>query len=302
MRESLSPSTQTAYRSIFEKYAKFVARLETNNSNSTANITPELVALFIADCYKQGLAVATVQTYISALGFFAKLKGLTDVSQTFAIKRMLSGYQKKHISCDTRLPITPIILSKLIHSLPFVCKSMFSRVLVKAMYLLAFHAFLRIGEITGTKDNHGNCIRKENVKILSSPDEQNKHIELTFSTFKHSAGKHIPTIVIKENSIQNLCPVKAICDYCNLRDSKDGPFFKFMDDSPVSRQYFTQHLQASLAWAGYDYKHYKGHSFRIGAATTAAEKGINEEKIQAMGRWHSAAYKKYIRIHSITLD
>ncbi len=40
---------------------------------------------------------------------------------------------------------------------------------------------------------------------------------------------------------------------------------------------------------------YAGHSFRIGAATTASYYGIPEALIKTMGRWESAAYLLYIR-------
>ncbi len=37
------------------------------------------------------------------------------------------------------------------------------------------------------------------------------------------------------------------------------------------------------------------HSFRIGAATTAAHKGLSQQQIQELGRWSSEAFKSYIR-------
>lgn len=43
----------------------------------------------------------------------------------------------------------------------------------------------------------------------------------------------------------------------------------FQDKSPVSRHYFNQQLKISLNYLDYDTKLYKGHSFRIGAATLA---------------------------------
>ena len=40
---------------------------------------------------------------------------------------------------------------------------------------------------------------------------------------------------------------------------------------------------------------YKEHSFRIEAATLAAESGFSDAQIRLLGRWRSNAFRKYIR-------
>ena len=43
-------------------------------------------------------------------------------------------------------------------------------------------------------------------------------------------------------------------------------------------------------------KRYSGHSFQIGAATTAAEVGLEDSLIKTLGRWESSAYLLYVRV------
>ena len=55
-------------------------------------------------------------------------------------------------------------------------------------------------------------------------------------------------------------------------------------------------VRAALQKAGVKDQDYCGHSFRIGAATTAARKGVEDSIIKTLGRWESVAYLQYVRI------
>jgi hypothetical protein len=52
--------------------------------------------------------------------------------------------------------------------------------------------------------------------------------------------------------------------------------------------------QGNLLEAGYDPSRFSGHSFRRGAASSAAQAAFTEYKIQQLGRWRSDTYKLYI--------
>ena len=94
----------------------------------------------------------------------------------------------------------------------------------------------------------------------------------------------------------DLCPVSAMLAYLLLRGRRNGTLFVFGDGRPLTRQRFVSAVRDALRQAGVDAGRYAGHSFRIGAATTAAVGGLVDSTIQTLGRWKSLAYLEYIRI------
>ena len=94
----------------------------------------------------------------------------------------------------------------------------------------------------------------------------------------------------------DVCPVNALLQYIGVRSSTAGPLFIFHNGQFLTRPLLVSHLQRALQQAGLEHKYFNGHSFRIGAATTAAQCGIEDSLIQTLGRWKSDAYKIYIKI------
>ena len=52
-------------------------------------------------------------------------------------------------------------------------------------------------------------------------------------------------------------------------------------------------MLAALVLAGIDASAYNGHSFHIGAVTTAAASGVSDSQIKTLGRWSSDAFQSY---------
>ena len=92
-----------------------------------------------------------------------------------------------------------------------------------------------------------------------------------------------------------LCPVTAVLGYLAIRPPSIGPLFLFEDGIPLSRTRLITHMRAALSQAGVNTVGYSGHSFRIGAASTAARAGFSDSFIQTLGRWKSAAFSTYMR-------
>ena len=62
----------------------------------------------------------------------------------------------------------------------------------------------------------------------------------------------------------------------------------------LSRPRLIQSLHQALNAAGVDCSGFSGHSFHIGAATTAVEMGLSNTFTQTLGRWKSAVFTLYI--------
>ena len=76
-------------------------------------------------------------------------------------------------------------------------------------------------------------------------------------------------------------PSGGYAAYMVIRGRAAGPFFRFASGSPLSSVQFVRRVREALKPYGVDMSKYSGHSFRIGAATTAASVG----KIPSSRHW-----------------
>ena len=100
--------------------------------------------------------------------------------------------------------------------------------------------------------------------------------------------------VVIGRSGNDLCPVSALLLYLARRGNKPGPLFIWKDGSPLSKSKFVTEVRRALSLANLPAASFAGHSFRIGAATTAATAGLEDSTIQTLGRWKSSSYLLYV--------
>ena len=75
-----------------------------------------------------------------------------------------------------------------------------------------------------------------------------------------------------------------------------GTLFRTKNGVALTNERSMQAVRVALSAAGLNSATYSGHSFRIGAATTAALCGIEDSTIKILGRWASDAYCVYIQM------
>ena len=264
-------------------------------------ISPPTLALFIAYLLDRHYASSTVNTYVSAIGYSHKLAGLHDPTKTFFINQMLKGYGKIGFRLDSRLPITLPILHRIVCAASELADSFFNTCQFQAMCLFAFYTFARVGEITASASD--TTIHLHQVSKLVNDTQETEACKVTFLNYKHNYNQSPFSLVISRQT--TCCPVQHLLAYLQARGHNPGPLFQMPNGqmpngSPVPRSIFTDKLSTVLKFCSLDPSRYKGHSFRIGAATHAADKRMSDAQIRAMGRWKSSAFLKYIRLQSMS--
>ena len=89
--------------------------------------------------------------------------------------------------------------------------------------------------------------------------------------------------------------------FLSLRGEKVDPVFLLEGGQPCDKGLLDSFLRRSVLAAGLDVNHYKGHSFRIRAATSAAAAGHSDADIQRLGRWKSRAFQRSVRIPKLNV-
>ena len=135
---------------------------------------------------------------------------------------MLKGYGKVSTRLDTRLPITVSILERMWANCTLVLDSGYIACMFKAICATAFYAFLRIGEITATKQAP-EVIQLSQLTKLSNTSGFIASEKLTFHQFKHHYNQS-PICIILSHQV-GFCPVETLLKYCSVRGSVPGPLF-----------------------------------------------------------------------------
>ncbi|XP_069138811.1 uncharacterized protein [Argopecten irradians] len=293
LNKSLSSSSRVTYSRAWATFSVFA-----NNNHiipDSSSVNSSHIACFISELHAKGFAPKTISTYVSAVAYVHKLLHNQDPTDSFLIKKLICGAYRASPSTDTRLPFDVDTLNKLLAALEFVATSPFELVLFRSMFLFAFNAFARVGEIADTGKQE-NLVHYENIMLSRSELTGNEEVVVHFYEFKHNLDKTRHTVTFGHGPT-NHSAIKALTEYIVFRGTSAGPLYLYLNGKPVKRQHFDKTLHAALKYCNLDSRFYKEHSFRLGAASYAAlQLHYSDAEIRTLGRWKSNAFKKYIRL------
>ena len=114
------------------------------------------------------------------------------------------------------------ILERICDNCTLVLDSGYIACMFKAMCSTAFYAFLRIGEITATKQAP-DVIQLSQLTKLSNTSGFTASVKLTFHQFKHHYNQSPISIIISRQA--GVCPVDNLLRYFQYVAQCQGPYF-----------------------------------------------------------------------------
>ena len=139
---------------------------------------------------------------------------------------------------------------------------------------LFFYGFLRSGEVVVPSEAEFDPSQHLTYEDIAVDDKkQPSFITVMIKQSKTDPFRKGVTVGIGR-ARGPICPLVAILSYMARRKPRKCPLFMFEDRRPLTRECFVARVREVLQQIGIGQSKYSGHSFRIGAATTAARTGI----------------------------
>ena len=177
LQQSLAKKTWQQYQRVWERFQEF-----TRNTLLTPPSLPipiSAILLFLTHLHRSSLAPSTIRSAGSALGYLHKINSLPDPTTAFIVQKLLTGMSKGAQRDDIRLPITRGILHRLLGATIAMGLHSYKTTMLRALYLLLFHGFLRIGEATTSSGSTTSL-------LLSDVSTAATTARVTLRQFKHS--------------------------------------------------------------------------------------------------------------------
>ncbi len=306
---SLASTTQQTYSSGEKTFIRLYKR---KHIEQCLPADESLLAEFVAFLAKS-IKYSSIKTYLAAVRHYHIRHGFQlNLHKMLRLQLVLRGIKRSHgDNIRVRLPITIHHLQLFRMLLGITNTQSFDSLMIWAAMTLAFFGFLRLGELTC------NCKFNLNIhltrdSILFAPRSGTKDPE--FMTVHIKESKTDPfrlghTITVGATN-SDICPVKALQNYLSLHPPPpppplpptNGPLFIHASGKPLTKHILTTETRKLLTKAGFDALNHPGHSYRIGAATTAAEAKLPSWLIKTLGRWSSDCYERYIQTPTSTLS
>ncbi|XP_070555019.1 uncharacterized protein [Ptychodera flava] len=290
MRQLMTLATAYIHNSVAENMRRTYQVGQTCYANFCSSyglratpITVRAAILFATNLADRGLAYKTIKVYLAGeMHKHVELGYEDDVTTHALLQRTLQGIRRS--IRDVRRPRLPITISVLRHlkeslrSWEGLCDH--DKVMLWASFTLAFFGFLRVSEFTAA----GPLQFDPATTLLAQDIVLSSVLEVRLKSSKTDLYRRGYVLRIAPTGT-SVCVVNAFAKYrrSHCLTNTAVPVFQFADGTWLTRQRLTHYLRKLLVHSGIESAElYTTHSFRSGAATTAAEAGLPDWLIKTL--------------------
>ena len=292
MFQGIASSTRRTYESAQRKFLEFCHWSQCLHDNGSPLPASEWTLMLFVTHLSRTIRASSINVYLPGIRSLHVENGFPNpLSNCLRLERVLRGIKRSQgVTKRERLPVTLAVLRRLRTVLDM---ANYDDVLFWVACCIGFFGFLRSGEFTTTTNKFDARIHMalDDVEIDRYENPSVMFVRIKCSKTDPFRKGHTLRLGVSGTDI---CAVRALVHYLHRRGGSAGPLFRHASGLPLTRATLTMWLKQAAARAGLD-GNFSGHSFRIGAATSAAAAGIPDHLIKTLGRWFSNAYQLYIQ-------
>jgi len=251
------------------------------------------VATFLAAERRRGLAPNTIDLRRAAIRYLHRAAGCAVPTGDVCVAETVTGIRRdaarKGEAPEKKAAATASIVRQMLAQIPDDLRGLRD----KALILVAFAGALRRSELV--------AIRVERL------EQTERGLRLTIPQSKGSQAAAV--IVPLPYGETELCPVRALARWREAAGITAGPVFRRIwlakqvktGEAPggmapalprigveaITTRALADMVQARASAAGFDGKHFGGHSLKRGALTTGMERGVHPADLKRLGRHKS---------------
>jgi integrase len=251
------------------------------------------VATFLAAERRRGLAPNTIDLRRAAIRYLHRAAGCAVPTGDVCVAETVAGIRRdaarKGEAPEKKAAATSSIIRQMLAQIPDDLRGLRD----KALILVAFAGALRRSELV--------AIRVERL------EQTERGLRLTIPQSKGAQAAAV--IVPLPYGETELCPVRALARWREAAGITTGPVFRRIwltkqvkaGEAPdgmvpplprighdaMSTRAIADMVQARASAAGFDGKHFGGHSLKRGALTTGMERGVHPADLKRLGRHKS---------------
>ena len=293
--QGVAPSTRRTYNAGTSAFSEFCGK-----RGIPLLPASELTLRYFCTYLSKRVSYRTIKVYLAGIRLLHLEHGFEDPTRDAPLLTYLCiGIRRSNRKpTKTRLPITISLLHTIKQQLSTADIPTHDKLLYWVALTLAFYGFLWASEYS--------CPTRRKYKssthlLLEDITTNRRSLSARLKRSKTDRFGKSATVLIGATG-SCTCPVRAMGKFLAARWLQPpGPLFMLKSGDFLTRTDISRTTKHLLHAAGIDPEPYSSHSYRIGAATAAADAGLPDHLIKTLGRWRSNAYQTYIRTSSSVL-